>query len=773
MWRAGRWTVLIAWLMAGAGCGPDHDPAMRPYELFDRAEAARAAGDHTSAQAAYRELVEWAVSDPLEDGWGGSGLVPYAFWRWTQYVRHAESPGPRDVDAMLAADQALRHTRLVAGIFAAAPQLDALPQLREARWKALAILAEQTGQTDAARYLFLDYLGVTREPVLEGDAGALRDQMVADGWATADGIDLMVANRHRELRQHGEAIRLLERVTRGARGSVLQQARLNLARARWDAERDSGTRREVQAVLTSVIDEARNPDVLQQAYYLRGQVQGRVGRGRSIPHFIGDMEAVVREFPTGAYADEALLQLAENYDAEYRLTRRSEHLEAALAYYERLRELPTPHDREDSMYFRPAMALYTRGLVNEATRAADLDRAVELLDQLNEANPEGPFWLSSLLWRARIEDLRGNRVQAEDLYDELVAEDPYGYYGTRALMHLQLGDEAATRLLPEGAAREHLIGTMQTGGGRDGSLDGMTPYHERLRQLVVQSDRYRDALARLRDFSARDARRLHDASLADLDERGELDDVVLLLAIRQDAYAALGRDRRAANVVAVSATVGHAAGDWPLALTLLGDVDERAERVAVRQHDLYVPTGYPNLHLDRFAAAAADGVAPEVLYSIARRESRFSADAVSRDGAVGLFQFIPRTFCTLAERWKLVENPRPVPECMAADGNRMFHYLTDIDRSIALGGRWVREGLLARYPSTDAGRLLALMDHSAGAPAVRNWRAQWDALGQATDIEYMVETAEYPETRGLVRGVLADIAVVDAAGLFDHADGGR
>ena len=90
---------------------------MGSSELIDRAEAARAAGGHLKARAAYRDLVEWAASDLLGDGWGGSALVPYSFWRWTQYVRETESPDIREVDAMLASNQTLRQTRLVGGIF--------------------------------------------------------------------------------------------------------------------------------------------------------------------------------------------------------------------------------------------------------------------------------------------------------------------------------------------------------------------------------------------------------------------------------------------------------------------------------------------------------------------------------------------------------------------------------------------------------------------------------------------------------------------------------
>ena len=762
--------------LGGAGaCGSDEDLAMRPYVLFDEAEAARATGDHARARVAYRELVEWAASDPLSDGWGGSALSPYAFWRWTQYVREAESPDVRVVDTMLAAEQTLRHARLVTGIFSSAPQLDALPQFREETWLTLALLADQVGRTDAARYLFLDYLSLARDPVPAGDAAALQGRMVADGWATVEALDLMRANRHRELQHNVEAMRLLDGLTNATIGSVRQRARLNLALARWATGDDDLSfgerRRQVLELLDAVIDEARDPDVLQQAYYLGGRVRERAGTGRSIEGFIEDMETLVSEFATGSYADDALLQLATHHESEYRRTGSNDRLESALMYYERLRELPTPHNLEDSMYFRPAMALYTRSLVRDATRAGDLDGAMDLLERLNEANPQGAFWLPSLFWRARIEDLRENRGRAAELYRQLAAADLFGYYGIRALMHLDDPDGAANRLLPPDTVRERLTEAMrfteQDGGV---SVSGTTPYHGRVRQLLTESDRYSDALRRFRAVRQRLAAPLHDASLADLDESGVLGDIALLLAVRQDAFAAVALDPRASNALEVAATVGRKAGDWPLALTILtAEARDRETVVAVRQHPLYAPTAYPEVELRRFADVAARvDVKPEMLYSLARRESRFSTHAVSVDGAIGLFQFTPRTFRALDRQWGLLERSSDA----RSDRAPMFTYLADPDLSIPLSGRWLREEFLEQFPATDAGRLFTIMGHNAGRPAVLNWRTRWDALQQGTDIEYMVETAGFSETRRLARGVLADMAVVEAAGLFDQTGSG-
>ena len=119
---------------------------------------------------------------------------------------------------MLAAERNLRHAKLPAGVFSGT-LLDTLPQLQEANLLTLALLAQRAGRHDAARPLFLDYLTVTRDDDITVDAAALRSQLVMDGWATSDAIDLLRAHRLRELRHFDQAEDLFAQLTDSAQGS--------------------------------------------------------------------------------------------------------------------------------------------------------------------------------------------------------------------------------------------------------------------------------------------------------------------------------------------------------------------------------------------------------------------------------------------------------------------------------------------------------------------------------------------------------------------------
>jgi soluble lytic murein transglycosylase-like protein len=89
-------------------------------------------------------------------------------------------------------------------------------------------------------------------------------------------------------------------------------------------------------------------------------------------------------------------------------------------------------------------------------------------------------------------------------------------------------------------------------------------------------------------------------------------------------------------------------------------------------------------------------------------------------------------------------------------------FLSDPDLSIDLGARWFKQELLER---NGGNMLLAVMEHNAGYPAVRSWRDAWERSGRMGDVEYMIETARFAETRIFTKSVLADMALAEALGV--------
>ena len=107
-----------------------------------------------------------------------------------------------------------------------------------------------------------------------------------------------------------------------------------------------------------------------------------------------------------------------------------------------------------------------------------------------------------------------------------------------------------------------------------------------------------------------------------------------------------------------------------------------------------------------------------------------------------------------------------------ADPNRPEAFLFDALRSATFWSCWVQHEF---RPESRDDLALMLVKHQAGAGNLSNWRDSWKDGPIEKDVELQIETMRFPATRNFVRKVLADITIVEAAGLFDSADaeGGR
>jgi soluble lytic murein transglycosylase len=145
---------------------------------------------------------------------------------------------------------------------------------------------------------------------------------------------------------------------------------------------------------------------------------------------------------------------------------------------------------------------------------------------------------------------------------------------------------------------------------------------------------------------------------------------------------------------------------------------------------------------DEFAAASRDqGVDEEILYGIARQESRFVPDIVSSAGAVGVMQLMPGT-----ARW--------VAKQLARTDFRPA-LVTKVDVNTQFGAYYFKywQDRLDGLPA------LAAAAYNAGPNRAQAWRPPTAALEGAI----WVETIPFNETRDYVKKVLANAMVYTQA----------
>jgi hypothetical protein len=328
-------------------------------------------------------------------------------------------------------------------------------------------------------------------------------------------------------------------------------------------------------------------------------------------------------------------------------------------------------------------------------------------------------------------------------------------------MHLNEGEAASSSGIPAPGSKTRT--ELQNAWRRNSThmqLTGQSPYHQRLRQ-AVEVGLYNQLLGIEDTFS----RRVDSIPLSELDNDDRLTAVGLLLALRQDALAAKDEEPSAENHLELAEILGHKVSDWPLAIEMTIEGSEQARPNSRLQKDpLYLATVYPVIYGDLLKEASWPiGGSPvfsrSLMYAVMRNESRFDARAISSVGALGLFQFTPETFRDLNQKWKLLAQTGP---------SSITAYLLQAGDNVKLWARWAKDDLkIVQQEGVDIG----LMEHQAGSANVKRWRAYWDAVCAPGDLECRVETGRFPATRVWTRNVLADLAIVDSAGLF--ADGGR
>lgn len=125
--------------------------------------------------------------------------------------------------------------------------------------------------------------------------------------------------------------------------------------------------------------------------------------------------------------------------------------------------------------------------------------------------------------------------------------------------------------------------------------------------------------------------------------------------------------------------------------------------------------------------AQANDLPPELVAAVVYTESRFTPDAESSRGAVGLMQLMPET-----------------AEWVAEQQGTTVHDLRDPEENIRLG-TWYLRYLRTRFTSPE----MALAAYNAGHGHVEDWLE----AAEAARVPLSVEAIPFPETREFVKSV--------------------
>jgi soluble lytic murein transglycosylase len=306
-------------------------------------------------------------------------------------------------------------------------------------------------------------------------------------------------------------------------------------------------------------------------------------------------------------------------------------------------------------------------LAASARGHGDADSAVRLYG--TEVALRGAQAIAARYWLARLARERGDSGTADSLWRVLAREDSLGYYGLHAR---RVAGLRALRLAPDSAA--------------------ITP------------------------AAASGLARIDTLLLAGLDSEAEHEVHWILMHPPPGLDDQLGWSAGLSARGWGSAAVRLA---WLAATRAPGDI--RVLRAI-----------YPWPHRAAVEAEAEEfGVDPVLFAAIVRQESVFDLDALSRAGARGLAQLMPRTAAQAARGLDVTFYP---------------DWLTVPDLNLHLGASHL-DALLRRFK----GRVeVAVAAYNAGATPVTRWLKR----PGAEDPDQFIEQIPYPETRAYVRAVL-------------------
>ena len=297
-------------------------------------------------------------------------------------------------------------------------------------------------------------------------------------------------------------------------------------------------------------------------------------------------------------------------------------------------------------------------------------------------------------WEARIYEQLQQSEKAQDIYQRLVQDLPLTYYG-------QL---AKTRLLQPASILN--VGMIEA----DSSIHNTIPSRELWEDL-----HYQKAL--------------------------ELVGLRLFLEAGEELKALTKRSTAKSENLNQIITTAEQTGSYDFGIRLaIRHFGHKLKKGLVPRSSHIWKGAYPTGHIPTIQQYIPAGLDPYLVAGLIREESLYDSRAVSRVGALGLMQLMPKTASRVAQRLGL----KPPSQ------SDLFNAQTNIQLGANYVGQLVQE--------FKGNLVYAVAAYNAGPHVVRRWIAQ----DPDADPDEFVERISYRETRGYVKRVLGSYRVYRA-----------
>ena len=423
-----------------------------------------------------------------------------------------------------------------------------------------------------------------------------------------------------------------------------------------------------------------------EAHYRLAQLYRRKGRRDQRETHLRHAMAQRRD---AEWAPKAALKLARIFESQ-------NDLDQASDLYRQVGEHHPEHKEAGPSLWQAAWLQYRQGRY---------DQAEQIWRRLAKQAPQGVWQPQVLYWLARAVEQRGASSNAQALYQRVMTDFPYTYYGYQARRQLR----RFSAPIPAFAAQEQPYLPWE----RRSPVTLTAP-------LIAEPSREQFHLIRARELQTlrmrREARQEIYALETSLPSSHAAQYLIAgLLADNQDHLAALRRLNPIVDALTPLQTRALTRDFWALL--------------------------YPTRFLDTVTRQAAKyEVSPYLILSLIRQESVFNPRAVSRVGARGLMQLMPATARRVARRTgrKRLRLPQ----------------LYDPQINIAMGTHYFA-AQLRRFDNNPA---FALAAYNAGPHRVDTWRQRWPNL----PMDEFVEHIPFEETRLYVKLVLRNLSIYEA-----------